>query len=266
MKNDDFIAHAKSLTSKIKNISMCRCATRIKRLHQIINYSANQFIANSFNTLTPISGSIWQYVWTVSFFNKPITNKNGEDMKSHYLLNVPKVIHTNRLTLRAHEPGDGVMINMAIRETFPQLKLWMPWAKIMPTVANNEEFARRAAAQFIRREEFTFGIHLHDQANILLGGIGVHNCSWENRSFELGYWCRKSAQGAGYITESADCLTNLLAKRYKAKRVVIRCDSRNNASAAVAKRLDFKLEGCMRQVRKDNACKFFDMLVFAKTF
>ena len=69
---------------------------------------------------------------------------------------------------------------------------------------------------------------------------------WKVPSFEIGYWCRKSYQGQGYVTETVNALTDFAFTHLNAKRVFIRCDVDNHASANVARRAGFELEGTFR--------------------
>src|SRR5215475_8757445 len=66
---------------------------------------------------------------------------------------VPDQFETERLIIRAPQPGDGKAINDAIRESLDDLRPWMPWARIVPSVAESETFAREAALRFRNRED-----------------------------------------------------------------------------------------------------------------
>lgn len=58
-------------------------------------------------------------------------------------------IRTERLILRPPRLGDGEIVNLAISESYDDLKLTMPWAKTKPSVEETEEFVRRGAANWI---------------------------------------------------------------------------------------------------------------------
>jgi RimJ/RimL family protein N-acetyltransferase len=161
------------------------------------------------------------------------------------LLDIPMPIQTPRLLLRPPQPGDGIELNAAINESFDDLAIWMPWAKERPSVEDSEENIRRAFAKWILREDLR--ISIFDKASgKLVGSSGLHRINWELPSFEIGYWVRKSFEGKGYITESTNALTQFAFKQLKAKRVEIRCNSKNDRSVAVIKRLGFEFEGCLR--------------------
>jgi RimJ/RimL family protein N-acetyltransferase len=66
------------------------------------------------------------------------------------------------------------------------------------------------------------------------------------RKFEVGYWIRPEAAGQGHVSEAVRLLTVLAFGPLDARRVEIRCDTRNTRSRAVAERCGFALEGVLR--------------------
>ena len=69
---------------------------------------------------------------------------------------------------------------------------------------------------------------------------------WSVPRFEIGYWIRPEAAGQGHVSEAVGLLAALAFDRLAARRVEIRCDSRNLKSRAVAERCGFVLEGVLR--------------------
>ena len=179
------------------------------------------------------------------------------------LLDFPESFESDRLTIRAPRPGDGAEINAAVRETFDDLKVWMPWAQQMPTLEESEAFVRRAQCQFLAREELTLFLFLKG-TNTMVGSSGLHRIDWNIPKFEIGYWCRKRFQGQGYITESTEAITQFAFETLGAKRVEIRCDSKNVRSRRIPDRLGFKLEGALRNDSLSPSGELRDTLVFAK--
>lgn len=179
------------------------------------------------------------------------------------LLDFPESFESDRLTIRAPRVGDGAEINAAVRETFDDLKIWMPWAQQIPTLEESEIFVRGAQCQFLAREELTLFLFLKD-TNTLVGGSGLHRINWAIPKFEIGYWCRKRFQGQGYITESTEAITKFAFEILGAKRVEIRCDRKNVRSQRIPDRLGFKLEGTFRNDSLSPAGEVRDTFVFAK--
>jgi RimJ/RimL family protein N-acetyltransferase len=179
------------------------------------------------------------------------------------LLDFPELFESDRLTIRAPRPGDGPEIHTAVRETFDDLKAWMPWAQQMPTLEESEAVVRRAQCQFLAREDLTLFLFLKG-ADTLVGASGLHRINWDIPKFEIGYWCRKRFQGQGYITESTKAIAEFAFETLGAKRVEIRCDPKNVRSRGIPDRLGFKLEGTLRNESLSTSGELRDTLVFAK--
>jgi RimJ/RimL family protein N-acetyltransferase len=188
---------------------------------------------------------------------------NGGNLMDALLLDFPESFESDRLTIRAPRAGDGTEIQAAVRETFDDLKLWMPWAQQMPTLEESESYIRRAQCQFLAREDLALLLFLKG-TNTMVGGSGLHRIDWDIPKFEIGYWCRKRFQGQGYITESTEAITNFAFETLGAKRVEIRCDSKNVRSRRIPDRLGFKLEGTLRNNSLSPSGELRDTLVFAK--
>jgi len=186
-----------------------------------------------------------------------------ENLMDALLLDFPESFESDRLTIRAPRVGDGAEINAAVRETFDDLKIWMPWAQQIPTLEESEIFVRGAQCQFLAREDLTLFLFLKD-TNTLVGSSGLHRINWAIPKFEIGYWCRKHFQGQGYITESTEAITKFAFEILGAKRVEIRCDTKNVRSQRIPDRLGFKLEGTFRNDSLSPAGELRDTLIFAK--
>lgn len=100
-------------------------------------------------------------------------------------------------------------------------------------------------AQWMLREDFSVG--LWDCAtHRYVGCSNLQPQNWEAGTFEIGYWVRASATGQGYVTEAVKLLVDYAFTHLHANRIKIRCDERNERSAAVARRLGFMQEGRLR--------------------
>ena len=181
------------------------------------------------------------------------------------LLEIPMPITTPRMLLRHPLPGDGAELNAAILETQDALFPWMPWSRERPTLDQSEENVRVAYSKWILREDLR--ISAFDRVSgKMIGSSGLHRMNWEMRSFEIGYWTRKSFMGKGYAQEFANAITRFGFLQLKANRVEIRCNAKNETSITVIKKLGFELEGRLRnsdwQVTDEVGCR--DTLVFSR--
>jgi RimJ/RimL family protein N-acetyltransferase len=91
----------------------------------------------------------------------------------------------------------------------------------------------------------------------------LQGIDWEVPKFEIGYWCRTRFTGHGYTTEAVRGITAFAFEALGARRVEIRCDSRNLPSARVAERAGFRLEGELRnnEIATDRGLR--DTLIYA---
>jgi RimJ/RimL family protein N-acetyltransferase len=185
-------------------------------------------------------------------------------MLNPVLLDVPEAFETERLLIRAVRPGDGASVNEAARETEADLVPWMPWVTPFPTVEQSEEYARRAYSRFIAREDFLLRF-VEKASGLFVGASGLHVRDWQVPKFEIGYWCRKRFQGQGYVTEAVEGILRFGFQIFKARRIEIRCDSRNERSRRVAERVGMRLEAELRNFAIDPAGTVHNDLLFALT-
>lgn len=162
------------------------------------------------------------------------------------LVELPAELLTARLRLVPPKPGDGLMVNRAIAESFVELHEWMDWAATMPSIIESERFVRDAAARYLRRDDLPMFMRKRDTGEFV-GSSGMHRIDWNVPRFEIGYWCRTSLVGQGYVGEAVAELTRFAFEQLKAVRVEIRTDVNNDRSWRVAERLGYTLEAIMRR-------------------
>ena len=183
------------------------------------------------------------------------------------MIDLPPLLASERLLLRAPQAGDGEALNEAVVQSFDELRLWMPWAQKIPTHEESELVCRQAAARFVQRTDLPLFIfeRLSDGTfGRLLGGTGLHRMDWSVPRFEVGYWRRSGEHGRGLITEAVRTLTRFAFDALQARRVEIRMSSTNTKSRAVAERAGFALEGVLRQDSLDVNGQPRDTIVFSR--
>jgi RimJ/RimL family protein N-acetyltransferase len=166
------------------------------------------------------------------------------------LLNIPELIDTPRLILRAAKAGDGPEAFEAVLESFHDLKPWMPWVHPEPFLQGSVEFHTQAQAKWASREMLDFQWH-EKSSGRLVGKGGFHTVNWEVPKFEIGYWVRTSMAGQGFCTEAVTALVEFARQELGAKRLEICSDPRNLRSRRVAEKCGFVLEGILRKNMRD---------------
>lgn len=167
------------------------------------------------------------------------------NVRSVRIPDVPDVIESERLTIMCPRLEDISALHAAVRESTNELRPWMAWARDDYSFEECERTTREAIARFLTRQDLRF--HFHDRkTDELLGSTGLHRINWRVPRFEIGYWVRTSRAGRGYVTEAVRALALMAFDRLGAKRVEIRCDDENLASARVAEACGFGLDTVLR--------------------
>ncbi len=169
---------------------------------------------------------------------------------SPILIGMPEYLDGPRVRLRPFGAGDAPALWEAVDESREHLAPWLPWAGRYTSVDDAREYVARAAAWWLLRQNLSTGI-FEREGGLLLGGSGLQGIDWDLRSFEIGYWLRRSAEGRGYMTEAVQLLTRWAFDELAANRVFIRMDVRNTRSRAVAAGLGFVHEGTLRNSLPD---------------
>lgn len=178
------------------------------------------------------------------------------------LVEVPLRIETTRLVIRRVEDDDAQQLWESADESRGTLLPWLPWVGQYRSIETGRATIARWRREWAERTALPFGIFDRTSGEFL-GSVGFVRIDWTVPTFELGYWLRSTAVGAGIMTEAVEALTDLAFDRLEAQRVEIRMDPRNQRSRAVPHRLGFVYEGRMRRVRRDDDGQLRDRDVFS---
>lgn len=154
-------------------------------------------------------------------------------------LNFDTQILAKNLMLRPLQEGDGKIIFEAIEESRTCLERWLPWPKQVKHWKDSEQFATDSYGSCKQKKSLNLGIFKNER---FIGICGFNYFMWDIPSAEIGYWCRLSEQGKGYVKEAVNALVKYGFEDLGIKRQVINCLEDNRASAAIAEKLDFDLE------------------------
>jgi RimJ/RimL family protein N-acetyltransferase len=152
---------------------------------------------------------------------------------------VPERIHAEGLVLRRWRPEDREARYRAIIDSFGHLHPWMGWAAKPPT--EQEDLERlESARHWPSAGSYNFGI-FDACEQVVLGMAAIHD-NLGPGALEIGYWCHVDHVGRGVAIRSARALTQLLLGLEHIDRIEIHCDRANVRSAAVARRLGYRLD------------------------
>lgn len=165
---------------------------------------------------------------------------------------------TERLTLRFHEPRDhDDLLRVYRREDVARYLLEEPWTPEQ----TSERLARRITRRTLFDEPHSLSLIIEDAQGRYIGDLALWLTDVDHRQAEIGWVLDPDHAGRGYATEAASALLQLAFTRLDVHRVAAEMDARNDASAALARRLHFRLEGHMIE---DLYCKgeYTDTFVF----
>ncbi|MFB8003699.1 GNAT family N-acetyltransferase [Nocardia sp. NPDC056000] len=152
----------------------------------------------------------------------------------------PQRIMLEDLLIRRWQPEDLILRFEAITTSYEHIHPWMEWLAEPTTLDNQRAFGERVAYGWPTPDRaFNYGIF--DTDGTVLGAIGLHDCLGPP-AVEIGYWCHVEHTGRGVVTRSAAALTQLAIALPGVDRVEIHCDEANVRSAAVARRLGYRLD------------------------
>lgn len=174
-------------------------------------------------------------------------------------LQFPDQFESQRLLIRCPRPGDGPLVYEAVCETLSDLRAWpasLPWAVFAPSVDASENYCQQGHAAFAARRDLPL-LLFHKGSGALVGASGLHRMDWAQGRFEVGYWCRRSAQGQGYITEAVQAIVVFAENKLMARRVECLSDERNVASRKVAERSGFVLESIQAKTLPSGATQSY---------
>jgi RimJ/RimL family protein N-acetyltransferase len=135
-----------------------------------------------------------------------------------------------------HDDIDGLFA--AVEESRDHLRPFMPWAD--ESRAQFETFVADSVEQWNGGADRNFLI-VDAASGEPLGGCGLH-ARLGPGALEIGYWLRAGATGRGLITAAARALTEAALTVDGVTRVEIHCDEANVRSAAVPRRLGYRLD------------------------
>lgn len=144
------------------------------------------------------------------------------------------------MLIRRWQPEDLIPRFEAITASYEHLHPWMNWLAEPTTLDKQRALGERDATSWPTADRsFNYGIFGSD--GTVLGAIGMHDCLGPP-AVEIGYWCHAAHTGRGVVTRSAAALTDIALALPGVDRVEIRCDEANLLSAAVARRLGYRLD------------------------
>ena len=129
----------------------------------------------------------------------------------------------------------------------------------MATEADAELHIQRLLHAWQERELFVFGAW-EQATGGYVGEAYLANPDWHVPSLELGYFVVAAQTGRGFATEAGAAVVDVAFEYFGVTRIDLQCRADNLASAQVAARLGFQLEGRQRQRHHKRSGELVDRL------
>ena len=137
---------------------------------------------------------------------------------------------------------------------------WLPWADMYHKFEDMLNFTEDQIRAFDAGKQFGYDIYYRGE---LAGAIDIHDVAEDDHHCDLGYWLDQNFTGKGIMTSSVAKLTDYCFDKLNMHRVVIKAAPENNASVAVAERLNFTKEARHREDRLLGN-RHYDTVVYVK--
>lgn len=149
-----------------------------------------------------------------------------------------------------------------INDNRKHLRPWFLWEIKTKKVEDSLKYLFDTEAGTKEGKKAEYGIYLNNE---YIGNIGIFDIDKDKKSAELGYWLSSKFLRNGYMTEAVKLIENEFFSNNSINRIQIKCDEVNIASAGVAKKCGYLLEGKNREDRYSVYFKDFrNTLVFSK--
>ena len=151
---------------------------------------------------------------------------------------LPAELAAPPLVLRRWRLDDLAALEREIELSREHLAEWLTWAR----TADRESllaFLLGSEAAFDARTDLAYSLRVAGGA--LVGGAGLH-ARLGPGVFEIGYWVGTAYGGRGYATSAAQALTEAALTLRDVDRLEIHCDEANLRSAAVPRKLGYRLD------------------------
>lgn len=137
--------------------------------------------------------------------------------------------------------GDGDDVAAAVHVSLSHLRPWMPWATdaaVDPVMQRSR--GREAEEQWDQGSDYSYVLR-PSKGGPVIGMFGLHRRIGP-AAIEIGYWLHPDYLGRGYASRAVAALTEAALSLSDVDRIEIHTDEANAASAAIPRRLGYRLD------------------------
>jgi RimJ/RimL family protein N-acetyltransferase len=153
----------------------------------------------------------------------------------------PEIIELQAGVLSRLRESDAEAVAAAVLASLEHLRPWMPWATFEIARADVQlERCREAQTGWRTGSDYQYVLRAN-RGGPVIGAIGLHRRIGP-QALEIGYWTHVDHAGHGYATAGAGALTEAALGLPDIARVEIHTDEANVISAAIPRRLGYRLD------------------------
>jgi ribosomal-protein-alanine N-acetyltransferase len=164
------------------------------------------------------------------------------------LRDFPNHFETERLRLRAFQPGDGswyYAVGQKNRAHLQRYEAGNP-VRALEDEEQAEVLVRNLSIRWAARTAF-FLAAFEKELGDFVAQVYIGPLNWDLPEFQIGYFADLDHQGRGYVTEAVKAALRFIFEHLQARRVSLECDDTNQRSWGVAERCGLRREGHLRQ-------------------
>jgi ribosomal-protein-serine acetyltransferase len=165
----------------------------------------------------------------------------------------------DRIELRPFIEKDSEELFAVVKANLDYLHQFLFWATPEYNLESAREFIRQSQVSAAENKNQSFGVFYDGK---LAGSVGFVLFNRGNRRAEIGYWIAKEFEGRGIVTKSCRELINYALVKLEMNRIEIRCATENVKSRSIPERLNFKLDGILRQYQWRHT-RFYDIAIYS---
>jgi ribosomal-protein-serine acetyltransferase len=175
-----------------------------------------------------------------------------------------RILEGKRITLRQMRPSIKFATELfdLVDKNRGHLLPWLQWVHKIKKVEDEYDGLVKMRREWDAAQTASYGLYIKSK---LAGAVDMHGINFDNERGEIGYWIDEDYAGRGYTSEAVAILEDYFFGGLGFNRIVIKCDKDNKASAGVAKRNGYKLEGTAREaIHYKGHERYSDLLTFSK--
>jgi RimJ/RimL family protein N-acetyltransferase len=153
----------------------------------------------------------------------------------------PESLAAGGIELTRVRTADAEAVAVAVRASLTHLSPWMGWATEQAAdLANQRVGAAEAEEAWEKGSNFGYVIR-RPGSDEVVGMLGIHHRVGPD-GVDIGYWLHADYLGRGYATSAVRAATEVALRLDGVNRVEIHTDEANLASAAIPRRLGYRLD------------------------